>query len=1074
MCTTNSPPESIDAAAFARVMTWDPAIRKQMPERGKEFPAEFVFPGRELAQEADGYRAPVWRGGRCVIGLQWEINRCLRSVGLVVADPGELERLDACVEYWRDFGEEKEGSPFFGKKGREWPGSFWQGEWTDLNVTPTREGDRLVCQLDDDHPLARKGTMKLRWVIGPRTEPLMIAGLSAEALTTWKRISLRVEAESTSGRGRATISVYDGGLPGADPGSGSLAWDTAQPMVFDVVYSQPLPDRPDTRYSNRTLLTFTLEDAAFSVAVEDVVERGAVYVPFADVCVSRADDGRRLVDCRALVESRNTLRAQVREKPDQSLRNAMAHRNPCADSSPTVLSLACNNRKFILLRSGALLTTRFQVDPRHVDDEFFCISPRFGVERYQEQSAATWTQGWGKANPGRIRRWLDEGWLPIVHNSLTEGPIEYRQCAFVAPLEEHEPQSQQWCGDCPSVGVVEYTVENTGGGEAQASLELLFESRSQDPPPGLSKPRVPKYAAGADGTFRLEGEKVFAIVNASGCDALQFDYRDGVLALSGTLAAGERAALRVFVYEKSTPATHVSDGPDRARELRLAAARYWTSALSSACTIRTPEELVNNILRSSLVRILIAARNEGGGRRVAPWIAAFAYGALENESQTIIQCMTRFGFTGFARRALDYFRHRYNDQGLLSTGYTMMGTPWNLWAIAEHYDATGDRQWLTAMAPLMRSACAWIVRQRRKTMAMDARGEKVPEYGLVPPGVTGDWSRFGYRFYAQAIYHAGLANAARVLQEIGDPAGAALVEEARAFRADIVRAYRIAQSRHPVLPLPNQAWVRPYPCMIYGRGRAGLLFPSGNRGSTYTYDTDHGALHLAALGVLDPVSPDVDEMLDEIEEIAYLDPCFHNALYSVERNHKLWFDCGGFSKHYVGLSRIGDVYAQRDEPRLFIRSLFNCIPAALDCENLTFWEHGIGAAWDKSHHAAAILLNFRTMFVQERGAELWLAPFVPTHYLADGNEIWVRNAPTAFGAVSYRLHSHAQAGFIDARIDPPKRRQPTSLVLRARHPDAKPIASVSVNDKPHRDFDANQGTVRLPLGTERLQLRIEY
>lgn len=663
---------------------------------------------------------------------------------------------------------------------------------------------------------------------------------------------------------------------------------------------------------------------------------------------------------------------------------------------------------------------------------------------------------------------------PVAARRQTEGPVEYRQCAFVAPLEEHEPQSQQWCGDCPSVGVVEYTVESTGGGEAQASLELLFESRSQDPPPGLSKPRVPKYAAGADGTFWLEGEKVFVIVNASGCDALQFDYRDGVLALSGTLAAGERAALRVFVYEKSTPATHVSDGPDRARELRLATARYWTSALSSAWTIRTPEELVNNILRSSLVRILIAARNEEGGRRVASWIAAFAYGALENESQTIIQCMTRFGFTGFARRALDYFRHRYNDQGLLSTGYTMMGKPWNLWAIAEHYDATGDRQWLTAMAPLMRSACAWIVRQRRKTMAMDARGEKVPEYGLVPPGVTGDWSRFGYRFYAQAIYHAGLANAAHVLQEIGDPAGAALVEEAKAFRADIVRAYRIAQSRHPVLPLPNQAWVRPYPCMIYGRGRAGLLFPSGNRGSTYTYDTDHGALHLAALGVLDPVSPDVDEMLDEIEEIAYLDPCFHNALYSVERNHKLWFDCGGFSKHYVGLSRIGDVYAQRDEPQLFIRSLFNRIPAALDCENLTFWEPGIGAAWDKTHYAAAILLNFRSMFVQERGEELWLAPFVPTHCLADGNEIYVRNALTAFGAVSHRLHSHAQAGFIDARIDPPKRRQPTTLVLRARHPGAKPIASVSVNDKPHRDFDADQGTVRLPLGTEPLQLRIIY
>ena len=40
------------------------------------------------------------------------------------------------------------------------------------------------------------------------------------------------------------------------------------------------------------------------------------------------------------------------------------------------------------------------------------------------------------------------------------------------------------------------------------------------------------------------------------------------------------------------------------------------------------------------------------------------------------------------------------------------------------------------VAPDVVRICRWIIRQREKTQRLDARGQKVPEYGLMPPGVT--------------------------------------------------------------------------------------------------------------------------------------------------------------------------------------------------------------------------------------------------------------------------------------------------------------------------------------------------
>ena len=101
----------------------------------------------------------------------------------------------------------------------------------------------------------------------------------------------------------------------------------------------------------------------------------------------------------------------------------------------------------------------------------------------------------------------------------------------------------------------------------------------------------------------------------------------------------------------------------------------------------------------------------------------------------------------------------------------------------------------------MTRICQWIMRQREKTKRLDARGKKVPEYGLTPPGVTADWNRFAYRFFNDAQYFRGLKMAGRALANIEDPAAPDdSCDRTRTDRTHQPGSYAM-QAKSPVVPL---------------------------------------------------------------------------------------------------------------------------------------------------------------------------------------------------------------------------------------------------------------------------------
>ena len=252
--------------------------------------------------------------------------------------------------------------------------------------------------------------------------------------------------------------------------------------------------------------------------------------------------------------------------------------------------------------------------------------------------------------------------------------------------------------------MAEFTVTNRLAQPAEAALALNFLAVSRHK-------KSASLAACAGGYCAADEAGPFALATTEGAAILNASVTGNELRLKGTLPPHAGVSLTVLLPAQRGSLSSI---PDLAR-LRAETEGYWNAVLAPAMQVETPDALLNNVIRSSQVRCLIAARNEADGARVAPWIAAMSYGPLESEANSVIRGMEFMGHGEFARRGLDYFLHRYNTNGFLTTGYTTFGTAWNLWTLGEHYELYRDTNWLRQAAPVIERAVEWIVRQTEKT-----------------------------------------------------------------------------------------------------------------------------------------------------------------------------------------------------------------------------------------------------------------------------------------------------------------------------------------------------------------------
>ncbi|MBN1911329.1 MAG: hypothetical protein JW818_16420 [Pirellulales bacterium] len=1043
----------VDIGAFARVVTSDPnRMKGTTASHVKELPAKDVFLETDLLPDSEGiHTAPVTAKGSGCIGLRWHEMRFLGRLELHWADPTYIPSSNAVqLQYWVGM-------------------SPWQGEWKPL-VAKLEKSPRVWSWriADKDQPA---GTYRVRWEFAPSEQPVKLKKISAFSRSSWTTAEVRVERQQPAAGKPARIVVTNGRLlePAGQDGPYACSWDTSRLLELRVRYSKP---QAEYGKSDRTLLRFELAGQPVSVAVEDVVAHERVYVPSAGLFVSIASSPITLEQYRQRIAERKTVLETVRERPDQTLAQAMAKNHiPLQNSDPIMLSLAADNRKFVVHRDGSVSFLpcnapdgRYMamgVRPPGADPAtlpYYQVQPRFAVG------------GKGIRDFEKITRRLDGGWLPMPVTTIHEAGVEYRQRTYVAPVDDAPPAgSPDWYRD-RAVCVIEYTISNSRAKNADASLDLAFFTNAK-------KKQYAKLTKAGGRVTAIARGQVLAVAQLNGAKPLGVKVADGRIRLAGSLPPGGKAHCTVFLPAWKDTAKNL--GPlktktDWARKTE----DYWKRLMAPAMWVDTPDALLNDIIRASQVHCWLAARCEKRGEVIVPWIGSVNYPfAIDSEGHAVIRGMDMMGNHEFLRRGMNFYALRTQPEGYLTTGYVLVGTGENLWTAAEHFERTGDRAWLEKVAPRLVRMCKWIVAQRKKTKKLDARGEKVPEYGLMPPGVSADWRRFAYRYFNDAQYCHGLEAAAKALAQIGHPDSPALLADARQYREDVLRSYRWMQARSPVVPLGNGTWAPNHPAMVDTFGNVDdMISPAEDSKRTWIYSVELGAHHLAATGLINPRSAETDRMLDYLEDFQFLRQGWEqDDDYCEARIHKDVFNLGGFAKNQPYYARNAELYAMRDDVKPFVRSYFNTLCSSLDNEIHAFWEcpHGI-CVWNKTHETGWFLAQTAVMLAMDRDGELWLAPMVTNQWLKDGMKVSVHNAPTRFGKVSYTISSSAAAGHIDAEIQPPTRERPKSIVIRIRHPEGKTMRAVTVNGKPHSDFDARKECVRIPPTKQPVTLRVEY
>lgn len=1022
-------PVGLNVAPFGRIATWDPnRADGSRANRLEEFRAEDVFTETELKPNRDGnYDVPVYADGKGCIGIQWLNRRSLRELGIRYSDSSLLPNTNSIrVEAWQ--GE-----------------SAWQGGWKpltgDWRVT---EGEILF------QPKGRQQSQKVRWILpkGPAA-----VRLSAFTHSRWTSTNLFVEVERCAPWRRGKLQVHNGELkiPGRQTKPAeAVSFSMNRAQHFAVSYSQL-----SSLNSVPTVLQFQLPKGNVGVAVSDLLSNDCVYLPDFGLFVAREPIQVTLADYKRRIANQKTLLELVGKLPDQTFAQAMerTHHN-FQSAGPVMLSLACDNTKFIVERDG---TVRFNVR---------------GFEWLGMDRQVDWQPWWASAGEIRprfgsgtnslISRQLDGGWLPIPVNTTADGGVTYVQRTFVAPCT-NTLSSELHRGK--SVCVVEFTARNEHLEMASARLVLSFRMNAATNP-------ATSFSKTATGFLVTGGAQPFALIGSVTADRSEITTSGAELTWTPELLPGEQRRLVVYLPGEAMRPQEVANFGE-VSALRRGTEQYWKRLLDGATRIHTPDALLNDLIRSSQVRCLIDARSEAGGSRIGASIAAMSYGPLESEAHSVIRGMDFLGHHEFARRGLEFFRHRYSTNGFLTTGYTTFGTAWHLWTLGEHYQLTRDTNWIKEIAPELVRSCQWIMRQTEKTRKLAPRGNPVPEYGLMPPGVLADWNAFAYHYTMNAYYFAALREVSQALGDISHPETKRFADEAEQLRKETLRAYAWTQAQSPALRLRDGTWIPHYPSQVHSPGRLAEFFPGQDAGRSWCYDVELGAHQLVPTGVLKPNSREVARMMDHMEDVQFLAGGWFD--YAAESNRADWFNLGGFSKVQPYYTRNCEIYALRDDVKPFIRSYFNSIASLLNPEVLTFWEHfHHSGAWDKTHETGYFLHQTRTMFVQERGEELWLAPFVPADWLATGRTIQVDLVPTRFGPVSFRMDSHLDRGSVHAVIDLSATRLPNKVVLRLRHPDSRPIHSVTVSGGNCRTVNAGLQTISVRPKGPRLALRAKF
>lgn len=676
-------------------------------------------------------------------------------------------------------------------------------------------------------------------------------------------------------------------------------------------------------------------------------------------------------------------------------------------------------------------------------------------------------------DPNPVDQALVDGYMPGVRSAWNKNGLKIAQLAFCTLLEGTEVKT----GREPLLAFVRYTLTNPLKQTKKAFLWLNFgqavysHSLFQVPPkyplplafksplivaPGgnavailLSLPKgvgvsfFPLPAESKPGSIAAPAKEKKEAKPAPG------NPRENSLCFEMDIAAGESKSfdLAIPYFGLETSQLNALANPGPLLDSRLVLFRnYWKSELNRNAIFNIPESRIDNSYRACLANnLMLTDRSPVNNFLLIHPDATHYEFVWAGDSACILHAYDRLGYHREAASYLDYFLSRQGTrkpegdvssaEGFLpgdQPGLRWMGeNGFILWAMAEHYKLSGDKEWLKRVAPAMINSADWIIRERARTKAL-VSGEKPRHYGLLPKGRTSDNPEINYLYWTDNYSYGGLRGTADVLGEIGLNAEARrLAAEADDYRAclrDSIDRSIVRDVDPPFVPLG----------------------PYKNQKPTEKELADNwyslcGPVYMVETGIFDALDPKTSWINATVEK------------YVMSSGLPTLVKPGYIDPHYVYNQSLSQLL--RGEIEKFLWTFYSMFAygqtrttySTVECNDI--FTGSSGENWDAlrqphEHSNSRVLAMVRIALVLEEKDNLHLMAGAPRVWLEPGKVIDVRMAPTYFGAIGVRAESRKGAKEIRYVIDPPARKK-TSIVLHLRPPSSFGQAkSVSVDGKP--------------------------
>jgi len=790
------------------------------------------------------------------------------------------------------------------------------------------------------------------------------------------------------------------------------------------------PGAPTTRITVRT------KAAGFTFFLRDVTGKWPIWIPQYGVAVVPADDAR---DYRQIADDirgrglQNEL-DRIAAEPEETFANAAAVTRD--QTCETWLGLSRDLRIFRVNAPWGYLG--------HFQAQYSGNGGGAWGKREVSGPECEIFVGRGAACRVDVRRWLEDGVLPVLNAEQRDGEMIYRLTTF-ATLErsaltaknlrgshflvaddlcfahKHLPHEQEF--------VKAHQAEEFAGGGEQTVLLIRVEA--------INTGTTPHYAflsalaplkktgwtyEGARGWGVFEGGQIGGISRLNGKPMPQPE-------VAVLLAPGEKVTLEAALPHQFLPAERATalaqfDFDQRREECR----QFWQAKLAAASSIRVPEPRIDEMIRAGLLHLDLITYGLEPSDPLAATVGV--YSPIGSESAPIIQFYDSVGWHKVAERSLQYFLAKQHANGFIQNfGGYMLETGAALWSLGEHYRYTRDKAWLRRVQPNLLKACDYLLAWRERN--------KKHGHGLIE-GKCADPEDPFRAFMLNGYAYLGLQRVSEMLAGLNPPAAKRFAKEAAAWREDIRKMLRIVMAESPVIPLGDGAWAPTCPPWTESRGPAALHVdgkPSNSHWTVGCRDSLLGPLQLVFQEVVD-----ANELLGE---------------FLLKTHHELFTlrNTGFTQPHYC---RHDYVHLQRGEVAAFLKVYYNQIAGMADRETYTFWECFNGGSPHKTHEEAWFLMQTRWMLWLEAGTTLRLLPGIPRVWLESGKSIALKNVASYFGPFTLHVESQLDRGVIEATIECRTNRQPTAIELRLPHPHGLKARQVRGGI-----YDAAQETIRI-------------